>query len=188
MKLMFKRLISVFLFRKYVKNNELLQKDINQTYNVRNCKVDYQSVEKRFYHLMQNYPEFSFVFLWRINKSDSILKNVFSTQMMCKIFKSTKIEGGLVCFHPFSTVINAKSIGENFEFRSNLTIGNKYNDNNLVPIIGNNVTVGANVCIIGSIEIGDNVVIGAGAVVVNSVPSNSVAVGNPAKVVKKVLQ
>ncbi len=99
--------------------------------------------------------------------------------MYCKIFSDTQLEGGVVCFHPFATVINAKKIGKNFVFRNSTTVGNKNNDNNLRPTIGNNVEVGANAIIIGDIVVGDNVVIGAGAVVVKDIPSNSIAYGNP---------
>ena len=52
--------------------------------------------------------------------------------------------------------------------------------------IGNNVWIGGNVVINGGVTIGDNVVIGAGSVVVKDIPSNSVAVGNPCKVIRKV--
>lgn len=51
-------------------------------------------------------------------------------------------------------------------------------------IIGNNVFVGAGSIVLPGVTIGDNVVIGAGSVVANSIPDNSVAVGNPARVVK----
>ena len=49
--------------------------------------------------------------------------------------------------------------------------------------IGNHVFVAANVSIGYNVKIGDNVVITAGSVVTNDIPSNSVARGNPAKVV-----
>lgn len=49
--------------------------------------------------------------------------------------------------------------------------------------IGNNVFVGASTTILPGVTIGDNVVIGAGSVVSKDIPSNSLAVGNPAKVV-----
>jgi len=52
-------------------------------------------------------------------------------------------------------------------------------------IIGNNVFVGANSIILPSVKIGNNVVIGAGSVVVKDIPSNSIAVGNPCKVIKQ---
>lgn len=51
-------------------------------------------------------------------------------------------------------------------------------------IIGNNVWIGGSVTILPGVSIGDNVSIGAGSVVVNDIPSNSVAVGNPCKVIK----
>ena len=51
-------------------------------------------------------------------------------------------------------------------------------------MIGDNVTLGVNVTIIGGITIGNNVIIGAGSVVVKDIPDNSVAVGNPARVIR----
>lgn len=49
--------------------------------------------------------------------------------------------------------------------------------------IGNNVWFGENVTIMPGVEIGDNVIIGLGAIVTKSIPSNSVVVGTPAKVI-----
>lgn len=51
-------------------------------------------------------------------------------------------------------------------------------------IIGHNVWIGINVTIVGPVTIGDNVVIGAGAVVLKDVPSNTIAAGVPANVLK----
>ncbi|MEZ4854413.1 DapH/DapD/GlmU-related protein [Flavobacterium sp.] len=56
-----------------------------------------------------------------------------------------------------------------------------------LPIkIGKNVWIGANCVILPSVNIGDNVIIGAGSVVVKDIPKNSVAVGNPCKVIKTI--
>ena len=52
--------------------------------------------------------------------------------------------------------------------------------------IGNNVWIGGSVTILPGVTIGDNVTIGAGSVVTRDIPSNSVAVGNPCKVVKRI--
>lgn len=49
---------------------------------------------------------------------------------------------------------------------------------------GNNVFVGANTTILPGVFIGDNCIIGANSVLTRSIPSNSVAVGNPCKVIK----
>ncbi len=50
--------------------------------------------------------------------------------------------------------------------------------------LGDNVYVGNNVMFLPGSSVGSNVIIGAGAVVSGSIPSNSVAVGVPAKVIK----
>ena len=50
--------------------------------------------------------------------------------------------------------------------------------------IGSNVWIGGSVTILPGVTIGDNVSIGAGSVVVHDIPGNTVAVGNPCKVVK----
>lgn len=51
-------------------------------------------------------------------------------------------------------------------------------------IIGNNVWFGASVTVLPGVTIGDNCVIGAGSIVNKDIPPNSVAVGNPCKVIK----
>ena len=50
---------------------------------------------------------------------------------------------------------------------------------------GNNCWIGGSVSILPGVSIGDNVAIGAGSVVVKDIPSGSVAVGNPAKIIKE---
>lgn len=49
--------------------------------------------------------------------------------------------------------------------------------------IGSNVFIGASTTVLPGVRIGDNVVIGAGSVVSKDIPANSVAVGNPARVI-----
>ena len=53
-------------------------------------------------------------------------------------------------------------------------------------VIGENAKIGGNVTIGPRITIGKNSLIGCGSVVLSDVPNDSVAVGNPAKLVKKV--
>lgn len=53
-------------------------------------------------------------------------------------------------------------------------------------VVGNNVWFGAGVQVMPGVTIGDNVVIGGGSVVVKDIPSDSVAVGNPCKVIRKI--
>lgn len=51
--------------------------------------------------------------------------------------------------------------------------------------IGNHVWIGANVVILPGVRIGSNVIIGAGAVVTGDIPDNSVAAGNPCRVIRE---
>lgn len=52
--------------------------------------------------------------------------------------------------------------------------------------IGDNVWIGGSVTILPGVKIGSNCTIGAGSVVVKDIPDNSIAVGNPAKVIKHI--
>ena len=52
--------------------------------------------------------------------------------------------------------------------------------------IGNNVWIGANVSIMGGVEIGDNSIIGAGSVVTKSIPANVIAAGVPCRIIRKI--
>jgi maltose O-acetyltransferase len=52
--------------------------------------------------------------------------------------------------------------------------------------IGDNVWLGGGVIVLPGVTIGENSVVGAGAVVTRDVPSNVVAVGNPARVVRAI--
>lgn len=52
--------------------------------------------------------------------------------------------------------------------------------------IGNNCWIGGSVTILPGVTIGDNCTIGAGSVVTHDIPANSIAVGNPCKVIKTI--
>lgn len=54
--------------------------------------------------------------------------------------------------------------------------------------VGNNVWFGAGVQVMPGVTIGDNVVIGGGSLVVKDIPSNSIAFGNPCKVVREITE
>lgn len=54
--------------------------------------------------------------------------------------------------------------------------------------VGNNVWFGGNVVVLAGVTIGNGVVVGAGSVVTKNVPDNVVVVGNPAKILKKIVQ
>jgi acetyltransferase-like isoleucine patch superfamily enzyme len=60
---------------------------------------------------------------------------------------------------------------------------------NLTPSrvkIGKNVWIGSDCTILPGVTIGDGAIIGAGSVVTKSIPTNTIAVGNPARVIKEI--
>lgn len=128
---------------------------------------------------------FRSVFYNKVGRLTGLFKNYKPSSPKLIISPTCHIDGGIKFHHPYNTIINAKYIGRNFTFRHLTTIGNKVDGrNDLIPSIGNNVTLGANVIIIGDIEIGDNVIVGAGSVVTKSIPSNTIVAGNPARIIK----
>ena len=74
------------------------------------------------------------------------------------------------------------SFGDNCLIRDGVTVGLRRVDDPVAPQIGNNVDIGTGAKVLGGITIGDDVVIGANAVVLEDVPSNSIAVGVPARI------
>lgn len=54
--------------------------------------------------------------------------------------------------------------------------------------IGNNVWIGAQVCVLPGVSIGDNTVIGAGSVVNKDIPANVLAAGNPCRVIREITE
>ena len=93
----------------------------------------------------------------------------------CDIELGTRIGPGLRIRHFSGIVINKHTfIGANCTLRQNTTIGAASASIKNI-IIGNNVSIGANVCIIGDdIHIGNNVTIGAAAFINKSISENCV--------------
>lgn len=82
------------------------------------------------------------------------------------------------------TDINHGDFTENTEF--DICVPHRFRPLISKPVsIGNNVWIGANCCICPGVTIGDYSVIGAASNVVKSIPPYSMAVGNPAKVIKR---
>lgn len=104
----------------------------------------------------------------------------FYTNYNCVILDCAKVKIG-------NNVLLAPNVGIytaghpiHYEFRNT---GYEY----AFPItIGDNVWVGANTVINPGVTIGDNCVIGSGSVVTKDIPANSIAVGNPCKVIREI--
>lgn len=133
-------------------------------------------------YLLHNNPYYRSLFYFRIGPVKALIISWWRPgDKYFNISYQTKIGASFHFYHPYSTIINAESIGSNFCCLQCSTIGAK---DLRRPTIGDNVSCGASVTIIGGINIGNNVIIGAGSVVVKDVPDNCIVAGNPAKIIK----
>jgi serine O-acetyltransferase len=98
----------------------------------------------------------------------------------CEIGSGTQLSyGGIgVVLH------SACRIGSGVMIGTNTTIGGNFGAG--VPTIGNNVYIAPGARVLGNVKVGDNVIIGANSVVLRDVPSNSVAAGSPARILRSI--
>lgn len=94
-------------------------------------------------------------------------------------------KGSKLAYGGIGVVLHSKAIiGRKVIIGTNVTIGRKLKPLN-APVVGDNVYIATGSKILGDVKIGSNVIIGANSVVINDIPSDSIAVGSPAKVVRK---
>ena len=92
---------------------------------------------------------------------------------------------GLFLVHPFCITINPNcKIGKNVNLHKGVTIGaENRGDRAGYPTLGDCVWIGINSTVVGKVTIGDNVMIAPNTFVNFDVPSNSIVIGNPAKII-----
>ena len=125
---------------------------------------------------------FRTLFYHRIGGLSKVIKWLAPGQVTLTIPKMTKVGEGVLLFHSYGTILNAREIGEGCRIVCNITLGDKKGK---TPIIGKHVEILPGAVITGDVTIGDNCVIGPNAVVYKSVPANCVIVGNPAYILKR---
>lgn len=97
--------------------------------------------------------------------------------------KSVQIGPGLRIWHFGGIFIHPDTvIGANCTLRQGVTIGNRQQDGP-VPVLGDDVELGAYAQVLGGIRIGNGCKIGAMAVVLCDVPDGATAVGAPARII-----
>ena len=137
-----------------------------------------------------------------IGKGTTILPN---SRIQNYSNKTEGIDGiyiGDYCYLGFGlSLLNASKIriGNSVLMASNVLISSEnhgmdpestipYMDQDLTArdvLIEDGVWIGQNVCILPGVTIGEKAIVGAGSVVTKSIPAYCIAVGNPAKVIKR---
>ncbi|MBQ9245973.1 sugar O-acetyltransferase [bacterium] len=110
-------------------------------------------------------------------KNIRVGKNVF-INACCKFQDQGGIEIGDGALIGHNTTIATLNHYENPQLRQNL-IPKKVK-------IGKNVWIGSDCTILPGVIIGDGAIVGAGSVVTKNIPENSIAVGNPARVIRRI--
>jgi len=124
------------------------------------CMIDYKC--------FMRYP-------WRVILGDNVIIN-----RGCEFFSSMQTKQGVITLED-NVVLGPKVII--------FSAGHSYTSLDLPDIsapvvIGRYSWIGGNTTILPGVVIGEGTVVGAGSVVTKSIPAYSVAVGNPAKVIK----
>ena len=127
-------------------------------------------------------PSFRTLFYHRIGTVSKLISWLAPGQVTFTISKNTHVGDGVLFFHSYGTILNAREIGEGCRIVCNITLGEKQDK---TPIIGKHVEILPGAVIAGDVTIGDNCVIGPNAVVYKSIPANCVVVGNPAYILKR---
>ena len=109
--------------------------------------------------------------LWKTNRN----------RQSIQIHRKTRVGYGLYIGHNGPVVVNPTAIiGNNVNLSQFTTIGSIGGD---AAVVGNNVYIGPNCCLVENVHIGDNATIGAGSVVTKDIPANATAAGNYARVI-----
>lgn len=119
-----------------------------------------------------------------------VFRGIYSHYMIkygVDIPAKTKIGPGFIVRHVGGIAVHSDAvIGKNVEVLQGVTIGFERRGKRLgSPVIGDNVWIGSNAIIVGHVTVGDDVLIAPGAFVNFDVPSNSIVIGNPGKIIHK---
>eukprot|EP01026_Neomeris_dumetosa_P080681 TRINITY_DN8968_c0_g1_i3.p1 TRINITY_DN8968_c0_g1~~TRINITY_DN8968_c0_g1_i3.p1 ORF type:complete len:393 (+),score=43.31 TRINITY_DN8968_c0_g1_i3:37-1179(+) len=140
----------------------------------------FQAVQShRISHYLWNQGRKSLAFALQSRMSD-----VFHVD----IHPAAQIGKGILIDHATGVVIGETAVvGDNVSLLHHVTLGGSGRERNggRHPTIGHGVLLGAGVCVLGPVLVGNGSKVGAGSVVVSSIPCHSVAVGVPAKVIKR---
>lgn len=154
-------------------------------YRMTYCRYSFKEFFKKFFKR----HDIRFIYYYRNQNKNIIYKVLFkimSNKYGLEIF-SEDIGEGLYIGHPYWITINPKvKIGKNCNIHKGVTIGQENRGKRKgVPIIGDRVWIGVNATIVGRVSIGNDVLVAPNTYINIDVPSHSIVIGNPCKIILK---
>ena len=134
---------------------------------------------------------------WRMGIGPKLLRAPFSVlyKILFKIVEWTcgitlpytvRVGRRVRLWHHGGMILHARSIGDDVHIRHNTTFGVAHRGvNRAIPTIGDRVDIGCGACVLGAVNVGPDSIIGANSVVLRDVPDGALAVGVPARVVRR---
>jgi len=143
-------------------------------------------------------PGFRYIYLFRMTEQyrESLLlclffrflKRRYRIKYGYEISLGAQIgEGFCLSNHPGHVIIGPIKIGKNCTIGHSVTIGRAYKDGKIGrPTIDDYVWIGTGSVLVGNIIIGKDVLIAPNSFVNINIPDNSIVIGNPAKILRKI--
>lgn len=164
----------------------MIKQDI-QRYGFRKRNVLKSWLSGHTFFVVLNFRIANWLYRHHIKLLPEMIKFRTMKRYCCEISPYATIGPGFFIPHSLGIVIGHEVVaGKNLEIFQNVTIGSNRKERNgrMMPIIGDNVSIGSGAVVVGAINIGNNVRIGANSYVDKDIPNNVVVEGCPAKIIK----
>jgi thymidylate kinase len=108
----------------------------------------------------------------RVPLLSKLVRVLFNSDIHCRMPPDVHMP------HPYGIVIHPQAvIGHGVTVMQQVMIGGRDRDENIAPVIGDDVTIGAGARVLGDVRIGNGAIIGANAVVTRDIPPGATVVG-----------